>query len=116
MNSEFVNYIKRRIAESKMKNKRGLLINCHRFNEEKKIKDILRLLKAGLKVCLVSDAGTPCLSDPGYLLINKCIENNILIHALPGPNAINIALVSSGFPADKYTFAGYLPKNRTLID
>lgn len=70
----------------------------------------MRLLKAGFKVVLVSDAGSPCLSDPGYKLINAAIKNNILIHALPGPNAIAISLMSSGFPADSFKFVGYLPK------
>ena len=68
------------------------------------------MLKAGFKISLVSDAGTPCLSDPGYMLINACIHHNILIHSLPGPNAISICLSSSGFPADKFNFIGYTPK------
>jgi len=60
-----VNYLKKKIYESKLKNKRGLLISCHRYNEFEKIEEVIKMLKAGFKISLVSDAGTPCLSDPG---------------------------------------------------
>ena len=108
--SEFVNFIKKKIYESKLKNKRGLLLSSNRFTELDKVFDILRLIKAGLKVILVTDAGTPCLSDPGQVLVNESIKHNILIHSLPGPNAISISIVASGFPADQYLFYGYLDK------
>lgn len=108
--SEFVNFIKKKIYESKLKNKRGLLLSSNRFTELEKVFDILRLIKAGLKVILVTDAGTPCLSDPGQVLVNESIKHNILIHSLPGPNAISISIVASGFPADQYAFLGYLDK------
>lgn len=86
------------------------MISANRFTEFEKIDDILKLLKAGLKVCLVCDSGTPCISDPGFMLINQAIKHNVMIHSLPGPNAINISITSSGFPADQYYFAGFLSK------
>ena len=73
MDSEFVKYIRKKIEESKLINKRGLLISANKFTEYSKVDDIMKLLKAGLKICLVSDSGTPCISDPGQILINQAI-------------------------------------------
>ena len=58
----------------------------------------------------MSDSGTPCISDPGFMIINQAIQHNVMIHSLPGPNAVNISLTSSGFPADEFYFAGFLSK------
>ena len=62
-----------------MINKRGLLISANKFTELDKLFDILAILKAGIKVCLVSDSGTPCISDPGFIIINEALENNIMV-------------------------------------
>lgn len=80
------------------------------FNKLNKTKHILNILKEGKDVALVSDAGTPGISDPGYYLINNCIQNNILVIPVPGANAAISALVCSGLPTDKFVFYGFLPK------
>ena len=81
----------------------------HKFNEHHTVNHIVSRLKYGEKVALVTDAGTPSISDPGYLLIRTCIENNIEVECLPGPTAFIPALVNSGLPNDKFCFEGFLP-------
>jgi len=81
----------------------------HKFNEHNTVNHIVSRLKYGEKVALVTDAGTPSISDPGYLLIRTCIENNIEVECLPGPTAFLPALVNSGLPNDKFCFEGFLP-------
>lgn len=108
---EFINFIKSKIFESKLKRGRGLLLSCHRFNEEQRIEDLLKLMKAGLKIVLVPDAGSPCISDPGQILINEAIKNKIAIESLPGPNSVTLALTSSGFPGNYFSFYSFWPKN-----
>lgn len=92
----------KKIHECKIKNGWGLLISCHWFNEDSWVDDLIWLMKAGLKVILVPDAGSPCLSDPGQLLVNEAIKNKITVESLPGPNAALIALSMCGFPASSY--------------
>ncbi len=84
----------------------------HAHNEHKKIEQIIVELKEGKTISLVSDAGTPGISDPGYLLVNRCVENGIKVDCLPGPNAFVPALVESGFPTDSFVFEGFLPKKK----
>ena len=67
------------------------------------------VVQDGSKIGLISDAGTPGISDPGYLIVKKCIENNIIIECLPGPTALIPALVISGLPCERFTFEGFLP-------
>jgi len=110
LDDPFIGFMKKKIYESKLKKGRGLLISCHRFNESQRIDNLLRLMKSGFKVVLVPDAGSPCLSDPGQLLVNETIKNKIVIEALPGPNSIALALGVSGFPGDNYSFYGFFPK------
>jgi 16S rRNA (cytidine1402-2'-O)-methyltransferase len=81
----------------------------HKFNEHNTVNQIVSRLKKGEKIALVTDAGTPSISDPGYLLIRTCIENNIEVECLPGPTAFIPALVNSGLPNDKFCFEGFLP-------
>ena len=81
----------------------------HKFNEHNTVNYIVSRLKNGEKIALVTDAGTPSISDPGYLLIRTCIENNIEVECLPGPTAFVPALVNSGLPNDKFCFEGFLP-------
>lgn len=81
----------------------------HKFNEHQEVDIIIEKIKCGTKVALISDAGTPGISDPGYLIVRTCIQNNIEIDCLPGPTAFVPALINSGIPSDKFIFEGFLP-------
>ena len=81
----------------------------HKFNEHQEVDFIIEKIKSGTKVALISDAGTPGISDPGYLIVRTCIQNNIEIDCLPGPTAFVPALINSGIPSDKFIFEGFLP-------
>ena len=81
----------------------------HNFNEHKVLNGILERLKNGEVMALISDAGTPGISDPGFLLARACVEANIKIECLPGPTALIPALVKSGLPTDRFVFEGFLP-------
>ncbi len=84
----------------------------HQHNEHKILDDLIQQLKAGKKIALVSDAGTPGISDPGYLLIRACVQNDVPLTTLPGPTAFVPALVNSGLPCDSFTFIGFLPQKK----
>ncbi len=84
----------------------------HKFNEHKSIDRIIEYLEAGQTLALVSDAGTPAISDPGYLLVKHCTENNIDVECLPGATAFVPALVNSGLPNDRFCFEGFLPPKK----
>jgi 16S rRNA (cytidine1402-2'-O)-methyltransferase len=81
----------------------------HIFNEHKTLKSVVRKLKEGLQVALVSDAGTPAISDPGFLLVRECIDENIEVECLPGATAFVPALINSGLPSDTFVFEGFIP-------
>ena len=81
----------------------------HMHNEHKSIEGILKRIQAGETCALISDAGTPAISDPGFLLTRACVENNIEVDCLPGATAFVPALVNSGLPNDKFVFEGFLP-------
>ena len=85
------------------------MLSYHAFNEHKMLADIINKINTGVNVGLVSDAGTPSISDPGFLLIRECIKNNIEIICLPGPTASIPALVQSGLPCERFVFEGFLP-------
>ena len=92
------------------------LISNHKFNEKKNISKIINLLKSGKVISLISDAGTPSISDPGALLVNECIKNDIDIFPIPGPSAVATAVSVSGF-SDKFFFYGFFPeKKQNLIN
>ena len=92
------------------------LISNHKFNEKKNLSKIIGLIKQGLFVSLISDAGTPSISDPGAILIRECIKNNIQITPLPGPSAAISAVSISGF-SEKFFFYGFFPeKNKILLE
>jgi 16S rRNA (cytidine1402-2'-O)-methyltransferase len=81
----------------------------HMHNEHKRLDDLIKRLLAGERIALISDAGTPGISDPGFLLTRACIENDIEVECLPGPTAFVPALVNSGMPSDRFVFEGFLP-------
>jgi 16S rRNA (cytidine1402-2'-O)-methyltransferase len=85
------------------------IISHHKFNEHTAVAGIIGKIKSGTRVALISDAGTPGISDPGFLLGKACIENNIPVECLPGATALIPALVVSGFPTDRFVFEGFLP-------
>ena len=87
------------------------LISNHKFNETKNLKNIINLLKDGSVISLVSDAGTPGISDPGAILIRECLKNNIDVVPIPGPSAITTALSISGF-SEKFFFYGFFPDKK----
>ena len=81
----------------------------HAFNEHQTVGKVVERLKKGEKIILVSDAGTPAISDPGFLLVRECIRNGVEVDCLPGATAFVPALVNSGLPCDRFTFEGFLP-------
>jgi len=85
------------------------MISHHKFNEHKSLKSIIDKLAAGQTIALISDAGTPSISDPGFLVVRECIVNDIEVECLPGATALIPALVNSGFPSDRFCFEGFLP-------
>ncbi len=87
--------------------------SLHKFNEEKIVKRIIKSIKTGDNVALVCDAGTPLVSDPGYLLVCAAHENNISVSPVPGPSAAIAALSAAGLPAIRFCFEGFLPPKRT---
>jgi len=99
---------KKLLEKYKIKSK---LISNHKFNEKKNLKKAIEILSLGKIVSLISDAGTPSISDPGSILINECVKNNINIYPIPGPSAVSAAVSISGF-SEKYFFYGFLPKKK----
>lgn len=85
------------------------LIPHHQFNEHKTLENIISKIKMGETIAMVTDAGTPGISDPGFLLVRECIKNSIEVECLPGPVAFIPALVNSGLPGDRFLFEGFLP-------
>ncbi len=88
------------------------LIPHHKFNEHKALHNIISKLQEGDTIALISDAGTPGISDPGFLLVRACVENNINVECLPGATALIPALAVSGLPTDKFVFEGFLPQKK----
>lgn len=84
----------------------------HMHNEHKTVENIINRLKGGEIIALISDAGTPAISDPGFLLTRACVENGIAVECLPGATAFVPALVNSGLPNDKFVFEGFLPDKK----
>jgi 16S rRNA (cytidine1402-2'-O)-methyltransferase len=84
----------------------------HMFNEHKSVESVCSKIMSGQTVALVSDAGTPGISDPGFLLVRTCLEHEIPVETLPGPSALIPALVNSGLPCDRFCFEGFLPPKK----
>ena len=99
----------------KLLNHYDILTNVNSYhlnNEHKRVDEYVQMIINGNKVSLITDAGTPCISDPGFLLIREAIKNNILITCLPGPTAFVPALVISGLSSDSFIFEGFLPRKK----
>ena len=95
-------------------NIKSKLISNHKFNEKKNLNKIIEILQSKTIVSIISDAGTPSISDPGRILVNECIKNNIDVYPVPGPSAVTAAVSISGF-SEKYYFYGFFPeKNKDL--
>ena len=95
-------------------------LSLHEHNERARIDEVLRLLRDGQRIALVSDAGTPAVSDPGYRLLAACVAEGVRVEVVPGPSAVLAALVASGLPTDRVAFEGFLPRRgrarRTRLD
>ncbi|POY35098.1 16S rRNA (cytidine(1402)-2'-O)-methyltransferase [Solitalea longa] len=85
------------------------MFSHHQHNEHKAVAEVIKFLKAGQTIALISDAGTPGISDPGFLLVRECIKEEIPLETLPGATAFVPALVNSGLPCDRFCFEGFLP-------
>ena len=84
----------------------------HKFNEHETSDDMAERIAAGMTVALISDAGTPCISDPGFMLVRACVERGVEVQCLPGATAFVPALVNSGLPNDRFCFEGFLPQKK----
>tara|TARA_B100002019_G_scaffold245762_1_gene223315 strand:+ start:951 stop:1814 length:864 start_codon:yes stop_codon:yes gene_type:complete len=91
------------------------LISYHKFNEAKSLDKVVKLLQSGSLISLISDAGTPLISDPGKLILIECIKNNITIIPIPGPSAVTSAVSMSGF-SEKFYFYGFLPEKKKILN
>ena len=96
----------------KTKSEKPQLISYYEENEMRRIPEIIKVLEMNLNVALVSDAGTPAISDPGFKLIRECIKKGIRVESIPGASSVISSLVSSGLPTDKFMFLGFLPKKQ----
>ena len=88
------------------------MMSHHKFNEHKTIEGVVARLQAGENIALISDAGTPGISDPGFLVVRECVRHGIEVQCLPGATAFVPALVSSGLPNDRFCFEGFLPQKK----
>ncbi|MCD7900659.1 MAG: 16S rRNA (cytidine(1402)-2'-O)-methyltransferase [Bacteroides sp.] len=88
------------------------MFSHHKFNEHKTIENVVNKIKGGENAALISDAGTPGISDPGFLIVRECVQNDIEVECLPGATALVPALVCSGLPSDRFCFEGFLPQKK----
>ncbi len=91
--------------ETKMK-------SFHAHNEHRKLEEVIAMLQKGMHLALISDAGTPGISDPGFLIVHECVKQGVAVQCLPGPTAFVPALVQSGLPCDRFFFEGFLPRKK----
>jgi 16S rRNA (cytidine1402-2'-O)-methyltransferase len=92
------------------------LASLHEHNEHARVGELLRRMRAGAVVALVSDAGMPLVSDPGFVLVREALAAGIAVETLPGPSAVLVALLASGLPCDRWRFVGFLPRRRAEIE
>ena len=107
--AEDTRHAKKLLSEYKISTK---VNSYHLNNEHKKVNDYIELMSSCQKISLITDAGTPCISDPGFLLIREAIKKEIIITCLPGPTALIPALVLSGLPSENFIFEGFLPRKK----
>jgi 16S rRNA (cytidine1402-2'-O)-methyltransferase len=88
------------------------LVSCYEQNEKKRVPQLVSQLKQDKNIALITNAGTPLLSDPGYVLVQECLKQGIQVIAVPGPSAVIAALTVSGLPASRFVFEGFLPKKK----
>ncbi len=94
----------------------GSLVSFHEHNEHTRASELVGRIEGGSVVVLVSDAGTPVVSDPGYSLIRACLDEGLPVEVLPGPSSVTTALVASGLPAERWRFVGFLPRKRGELE
>jgi 16S rRNA (cytidine1402-2'-O)-methyltransferase len=92
------------------------LVSLHEHNERARAVELVARMRAGASVALVSDAGTPLISDPGFALVRACLQAGVELEVLPGPSAVTTALVASGLPAERWCFVGFLPRKRAELE
>lgn len=107
--SILLNYLNNKLGENE---KTPRLIPLYEENETKVLQEVILSLKNGFDIAVVSDAGTPTISDPGFKLVRECLKEGIKVVSIPGPTSLISALVSSGLPTDKFLFMGFLPKKQ----
>lgn len=88
------------------------MLSHHKFNEHQTVESVVSRIKSGENIALVSDAGTPGISDPGFLVVRECVRNGVEVQCLPGPTAFVPAIVSSGLPNERFCFEGFLPQKK----
>ena len=112
MEDEFIRYLKLKIEFNKKRKERGIFISYHKFNEDLRIEKFVKILRYGINITLVSDAGVPCISDPGFKLVKRCYEEGLEVESLPGGSSVTLALSLCGFPADSFFFIGFISKGQ----
>ena len=95
---------------------RASLLSLHEHNERQRAPALIERMHAGESVALVSDSGTPLVSDPGFSLVQRCLEHGLPVEVLPGPSAVVTGLVASGLPLRRWSFAGFLPRRRAELE
>ena len=113
LSGDFIEHTYQTVKKTKEDKGRGIMISFNSYNQEGRTEKLIKAMKSGLTVALVSDAGTPLISDPGYYLVKECIRAGVSVESLPGPSAVITALVCSGFPTQNFYFQGFLSKTRS---
>ncbi|CAG9322732.1 unnamed protein product [Blepharisma stoltei] len=113
LSGDFISYTVEQIKKNREERGRGLMVSINSYNQEGRAPKLVKAIMAGLKVVLVSDAGTPLISDPGYSLVREAAKAGVKIETLPGPTAAITALSASGFPTQSFFYQGYLTKTKS---
>jgi 16S rRNA (cytidine1402-2'-O)-methyltransferase len=110
LTEDFLSHTFKSIRESKERKDRGIMVSFNSYNQEQRTPKLISAMKSGIRVVLISDAGTPLVSDPGFSLVQSAVRNGISIESLPGPVAAVVALTMSGFSTENFYFLGFMPK------